>query len=89
MGVGEASGMFPIDSEKNCYDEEMLKKFARLPAIKARPWTPEQILPGVLLAGDNAGCLTEAGAELLGGLLRPGIPFAPAEADAGTGMTAT
>ena len=89
IGIGEASGMFPIDSEKNCYDEEMLKKFARLPAIKARPWTLEQILPGVLLAGDNAGCLTEAGAELLGGVLRPGIPFAPAEGDAGTGMTAT
>ena len=89
IGIGEASGMFPIDSEKNCYDEAMLAKFSELPAIKGQPWCLSDILPAVLVAGENAGCLTEAGAAMLGGLLPPGIPFAPAEGDAGTGMTAT
>ena len=89
IGVGEASGMFPIDSEKNCYDEAMLAKFNELPAIKNQNWKLIDILPAVLVAGDNAGTLTESGAAMLDNLLSPGIPFAPAEGDAGTGMTAT
>ena len=89
IGVGEASGMFPIDSDKNCYDETMLAKFNELPAIKGQPWKLIDILPAVLVAGDNAGQLTESGAAMLDNLLAPGIPFAPAEGDAGTGMTAT
>ena len=87
IGIGEASGMFPIDSEKNCYDEEMLRKFEKL--TQDQPWNIRDLLPTVLVAGESAGALTEAGAKLLDGLLAPGIPFAPAEGDAGTGMTAT
>ena len=90
IGIGEASGMFPIDSEKNCYDEEMLRKFDHLVSEKGLPWkNVTDVLPGVLVAGEAAGKLTEAGAALVDGLLQPGIPFAPAEGDAGTGMTAT
>ena len=89
IGVGEASGMFPIDSEKNCYDEVMLAKFNELPAIKGQNWKLIDILPAVLVAGENAGTLTESGAAMLDNMLAPGIPFAPAEGDAGTGMTAT
>ena len=90
IGIGEASGMFPIDSEKNCYDETMLAKFDALVAGKNLPWKNlTDILPAVLVAGENAGKLTEQGAAMLNNLLAPGIPFAPAEGDAGTGMTAT
>lgn len=89
IGIGEASGMFPIDSEELGYDEEMLEKFDHLISDRALPWVLKDILPNVLLAGENAGTLTEAGAALLDGLLPAGIPFAPAEGDAGTGMTAT
>ena len=90
IGIGEASGMFPIDSEKNGYDEGMLAKFDTLVASKNVPWKHlTDILPGVLLAGESAGKLTEEGAQRLDHLLAPGIPFAPAEGDAGTGMTAT
>ena len=86
MGVGEASGMFPIDSSKLDYDETMLEKFQALTGIDLRT-----ILPKVLPAGENAGYLTEAGAKFLDptGALRPGIPIAPCEGDAGTGMAAT
>ncbi len=87
IGIGEASGMFPIDSKTNTYDEEMLRKFERL--TEDQSWNIRELLPKVLLAGENAGYLTEAGAVLLGNLLPDGIPFAPAEGDAGTGMTAT
>ena len=87
VGIGEASGMFPIDSETLTYDEEMLRKFEALTADQ--PWNIRQVLPGVLVAGQDAGKLTEQGAALLDGLLPVGIPFAPAEGDAGTGMTAT
>lgn len=87
VGIGEASGMFPIDSETLTFDEEMLHKFEALTADQ--PWNIRQVLPGVLLAGQDAGKLTEQGAALLDGLLPVGIPFAPAEGDAGTGMTAT
>ena len=90
IGIGEASGMFPIDSEKNCYDERMLKKFDHLVSDKNLPWKNlTDILPAVLVAGEEAGKLTESGAARLNNLLQPGIPFAPAEGDAGTGMTAT
>ena len=89
IGIGEASGMFPIDSEKLCYDEAMLAKFDALAAPRNLPWRLVDILPKVLVAGENAGCLTESGAAMLDNLLAPGIPFAPAEGDAGTGMTAT
>lgn len=86
MGVGEASGMFPIDSEKIDYNEEMLQKFKALTGIDLR-----DILPEVLTAGENGGYLTENGAKFIDptGMLKPGIPVAPCEGDAGTGMAAT
>ena len=86
MGVGEASGMFPIDSKTCDYDEGMVQKFNALTGMDLRA-----ILPKVLPAGERAGVLTEAGARFLDpdGALRPGIPVAPCEGDAGTGMTAT
>jgi len=86
LGVGEASGMFPIDSRTCNYDEAMIQRFKALTGIELRT-----ILPGVLSAGAEAGTLTETGAELLdpSGSLQPGIPFCPPEGDAGTGMTAT
>ena len=86
MGVGEASGMFPIDSETGDYDAGMLQKFLDLTGLDLRT-----ILPKVLPAGACGGRLTEAGARFLdpAGTLLPGIPVAPCEGDAGTGMTAT
>ena len=89
LGVGDASGMFPIDSRDMDYDCTMLAKFDQLSA--GEPWHPRDILPKVLAAGEDAGALTEEGARLLdpSGTLRPGIPFCPPEGDAGTGMTAT
>ncbi len=89
IGIGEASGMFPIDSDTLTYDTAMLKKFNKLLDERKLPWRAEDVLPGVLVAGQNAGELTEAGAARLDGLLKPGILFAPAEGDGGTGMTAT
>lgn len=89
IGIGEASGMFPMDSDNLCYDAAMLEKFNALEAIGKMPWKLIDILPEVLVAGDKAGTLTESGAALLDNLLPAGIPFAPAEGDAGTGMTAT
>ena len=89
VGVGEASGMFPIDSDTLTYDDAMLEKFDRLTAARELPWKLADLLPKVLAAGQSAGKLTEAGSVLLDGLLPAGIPFAPAEGDAGTGMTAT
>ena len=89
VGVGEASGMFPIDSAALDYDAGMLVKFDALPKVQGLPWKLRDLLPKVLTAGEPAGTLTESGSALLDGLLAPGIPFAPAEGDAGTGMTAT
>ena len=89
LGVGEASGMFPIDSETGDYDAAMLEKFDEIVASRHLPWRLEDLLPKVLTAGEKAGELTPEGAKRLDGLLTPGIPFAPAEGDAGTGMTAT
>ena len=87
VGIGEASGMFPIDSETLDYDRGMMEKFDRL--IADQPFTLRELLPQVLPAGVPAGKLTTAGAARLDGLLPEGIVFAPAEGDAGTGMTAT
>ena len=86
LGVGDASGMFPIDSETLDYDAAMLAKFDALGVL---PKPLKAYLPAVLPAGAAAGTLSEAGAALLDGLLPAGIPFAPPEGDAGTGMTAT
>ena len=86
MGVGEASGMFPIDSQKLDYDEGMLEKFKTLTGVDLRA-----ILPKVLPAGESGGTLTETGALFLDptGTLKAGVPVAPCEGDAGTGMVAT
>lgn len=91
LGVGEASGMFPIDSTKMNYDETMLDRFDEQVAAKGYGFKIREVLPKVLLAGDEAGTLTEEGAKFLDptGTLQAGIPFAPAEGDAGTGMVAT
>ena len=89
LGVGEASGMFPVDSETLSYDVEMLSKFDDLVSESPLKHKIIDLLPSVLLAGENAGELTEQGSALLDGILPVGIPFAPPEGDAGTGMTAT
>jgi sugar (pentulose or hexulose) kinase len=91
LGVGEASGMFPIDSKTNDYNEFMLAKFNELIKMENVPWKLQEILPKVLMAGDFAGVLTEEGARLLdpSGQLQVGIPLCPPEGDAGTGMVAT
>ena len=91
MGVGEASGMFPIDSRTNDFDAGMVEKFDALIAPENLPWKLLDILPRVLVAGEPAGCLTAEGAKLLdvSGRLQPGVPLCPPEGDAGTGMTAT
>ncbi len=91
IGIGEASGMFPIDSNINDYDKEMLKKFADIDAVKGFEWKIEEILPKCMVAGENAGTLTEEGALLLDptGEFKAGIVMCPPEGDAGTGMVAT
>lgn len=91
LGVGEASGMFPIDLETKQFDTKKIAKFNALTEPCGYPWKLEEILPEVLLAGEEAGTLTEEGAKLLdvSGNLQPGIPFCPPEGDAGTGMVAT
>lgn len=91
LGVGEGSGMFPIDMEIKGYDKKCLASFDELSAPYGFPWKLEEILPKVLLAGEEAGRLTEEGAKLLDttGELEAGIPFCPPEGDAGTGMVAT
>lgn len=91
IGIGDASGMFPINSETKQYDEGMVKKFEKLVEPYHFPWKLKEILPKVLVAGDAAGTLTEEGVKLLdvSGNLEAGIPVCPPEGDAGTGMTAT
>ena len=91
LGVGEASGVFPINPNTKDYYEEMLEKFNTLIAKGDLNWKIEEILPKVLLAGNMAGTLTEEGAKLLdiSGTLQGGIPLCPPEGDAGTGMVAT
>ena len=89
LGIGDASGMFPIDSGTKDFDAGMLAKFDTLTG--EYPWTLRDLLPRVLAAGEDAGVLTAAGAKLLdrSGDLQPGVPMAPPEGDAGTGMAAT
>ena len=91
MGVGEASGMFPIDSSTGQFHDKMLDQFQELIAPKGYPWKIREILPKVQTAGEQAGILTEKGAKLLdpAGELEAGAPLCPPEGDAGTGMTAT
>ena len=91
LGIGEASGMFPIDCRTKDYNVEMLSEFAVLEKVERLSWNIRDILPKVLTAGENAGCLTEEGAALLdkSGRLKAGIPMCPPEGDAGTGMVAT
>lgn len=91
LGIGDASGMFPIDTSTGNYNNTMIKQFDNLVAKYNFNWTIRQILPQVLRAGEEAGILTEEGAKLLDptGTLQPGIPLCPPEGDAGTGMVAT
>ena len=91
LGVGDASGMFPIDTTTHTYETEFIEKFNAIPEVAAQPWKLADLLPEPLVAGTPAGTLTEEGAKLLDptGTLQPGITFAPPEGDAGTGMVAT
>ena len=91
LGVGDASGMLPIDSNTNNYDAEMVAKFDKLIEPKNLGWKILDILPEVLNAGEDAGVLTEEGAKKLdpSGTLQAGAPLCPPEGDAGTGMVAT
>lgn len=91
LGVGDASGMFPIDPTTQTYETEFIEKFSALPEVAAQPWNLSDLLPEPLVAGTPAGTLTAEGAKLLDptGTLQPGIVLAPPEGDAGTGMVAT
>ena len=91
LGVGDASGMFPIDPTTHTYETEFIEKFSALPEVAAQPWNLSDLLPEPLVAGTPAGTLTAEGAKLLDptGTLQPGIVLAPPEGDAGTGMVAT
>jgi len=91
LGVGEASGMFPIDPGTCDWDAARLAKVDALVAERKLGWTLRQILPRVLRAGEAGGQLTAAGARKLdpSGKLQPGVPLCPPEGDAGTGMVAT
>ena len=91
MGIGEASGMFPIDSSINDYDKKMMASFDKITEKQGLPWKLVDILPKVLVAGEDAGTLTDEGAAFLDdtGTLKAGVRLAPPEGDAGTGMTAT
>ncbi|MDE6325533.1 MAG: FGGY-family carbohydrate kinase [Duncaniella sp.] len=91
LGVGDASGMIPIDPATKNYSAQMVEKFDELIAPKGYSWKLADILPRVLMAGESAGVLTEEGAARLdiSGNLKPGVPVCPPEGDAGTGMVAT
>ncbi|MDO5573888.1 MAG: FGGY-family carbohydrate kinase [bacterium] len=91
LGVGEASGMFPIDTETGSFNKRMIQQFDQKTASNGFPWKLEDIFPTVLKAGEDAGTLTEEGARFLdvSGQLQAGIPLCPPEGDAGTGMAAT
>jgi sugar (pentulose or hexulose) kinase len=91
LGIGDGSGMFPVDSAASNYNYTMLKQFDDLIAPQKYSWKIASLLPAVLNAGEDAGILTAQGAKLLdpSGCLRNGIPLCPPEGDAGTGMTAT
>ncbi|MCI8512449.1 MAG: FGGY-family carbohydrate kinase [Lachnospiraceae bacterium] len=91
LGIGDASGMFPIDTKTKQYDPAMLDRFDALVKDEGYPWRLRELLPVIRLAGEPAGALTGKGARLLdeSGELEAGIPLCPPEGDAGTGMTAT
>ncbi|MFF2591843.1 xylulokinase [Priestia megaterium] len=91
LGIGDASGMFPIDERTQNYSENMMKQFDDLISHKGYPWQLSDILPAVHTSGEQAGTLTAIGASILDQSknLQPGIPFCPPEGDAGTGMVAT
>ena len=91
LGIGDAAGMFPIDTTKSDYNQEMVDKFDELVAPYGFSWKLRDIMPKALVAGEDAGVLTEEGAKLLDvtGKLKAGIPMCPPEGDAGTGMVAT
>lgn len=91
LGVGDASGMFPIDPQTHNYDEGLLERFGSLENVQQQPWKIREILPEVLVAGQEAGVLTQEGALRLDptGTLQAGAVLAPPEGDAGTGMVAT
>ncbi len=91
VGVGEASGMFPIDIATGQFNEKMIAQFDQAVADKKFAWKLKDVLPNVYTAGQQAGALTEEGAKLLDptGTLQAGVPFCPPEGDAGTGMAAT
>ena len=91
LGIGDASGMLPIDPETKTYNSTMVEKFDELVSGKGLPWKISDILPAPLVAGEGAGCLTPEGAAIIdiSGHLAPGIPVCPPEGDAGTGMVAT
>jgi sugar (pentulose or hexulose) kinase len=91
LGVGDASGMFPIDLGTGLFDRAMTAQFHDLDRVRTQPWRLDDILPAVAVAGKDAGRLTDDGARLLdpSGTLRPGVPMCPPEGDAGTGMVAT
>ncbi|AWD68289.1 MULTISPECIES: xylulokinase [Priestia] len=91
LGIGDASGMFPIDERTQNYSEAMMKQFDELISYKGYSWQLSDILPAVHTSGEQAGTLTAIGASILDQSknLQPGIPFCPPEGDAGTGMVAT
>lgn len=91
LGIGDASGVFPIDDNTHHYNSRMLNQFDKLTKENDISWSISDILPEILPAGKNAGTLSEQGARLLDpkGKLKAGIPFCPPEGDAGTGMVAT
>jgi len=91
IGIGDASGIFPIDSGANDYHPDMVKQFDTLAGEHGVSFHLLDMLPSVLRAGESAGYLTEEGAKLLDpdGTLQAGIPLCPPEGDAGTGMVAT
>ncbi|MBC5606016.1 xylulokinase [Bacteroides difficilis] len=91
LGIGDASGMLPIDPITHNYSAEMVAKFDKLIAPNQYSWTLQDILPKVLSAGESAGVLTPEGSKRLdaSGHLKAGIPVCPPEGDAGTGMVAT
>lgn len=91
LGIGDASGMLPVDSRTKDYSSEMVDKFDALVAPYGFPWKLRDILPAALLAGEDAGHLTDEGALKLdpSGHLKPGVAVCPPEGDAGTGMVAT
>ena len=91
VGIGEGAGIFPLDYNTKEYNQRMVDQFNELIAPCGFSWKLQDVFPSILLAGENAGYLTEEGARLLDptGKLKAGIPLCPPEGDAGTGMICT